>query len=394
MMADCSHCGAPQKEAGAHFCDRCGFSLHAEGVVCSTCRTLNEAGARFCKNCGAPQPSDPTDAAKKTKAFAGLYGFVREHVSIANGLIAFAGTSVSILDFLSPRLAILPAVIYAGTTLLVCLLVAAALFPSFDAWIVRRLLRSPQPARRIWRRGGWQFTVLLLTLVSGFGYASLAKASQGGLLASSFPEVRLLQRQLLELNKAIGTVQVGLHQANKRLKILVAAQQGPAYKLKLRGYKLDSTGLSQAIDAGDAKSVALFADLDMKISGSEPMQALLGLQGSTWNKGLAEMLKPSMFASLASCQTPGFDATRIKDLDSRCEAFVRLCSPVLYQYSETRQSSAMADFKKLQEQLDTADVSTSERLEMKRQLRSLSDAMSGPDGLKRSLKKMCMSGFR
>jgi hypothetical protein len=68
-----------------------------------------------------------------------------------------------------------------------------------------------------WRRPAWQFATALLIVVSILGYASVAKAAQGGALASQFPAVRSLQETLLTMDKAVAHVGAGVDAANAKL---------------------------------------------------------------------------------------------------------------------------------------------------------------------------------
>ena len=47
--------------------------------------------------------------------FEGLYGFVRGHLLIVNNVVLACGTLVGALDFLAPRLSLLPRLLYSCT---------------------------------------------------------------------------------------------------------------------------------------------------------------------------------------------------------------------------------------------------------------------------------------
>ena len=169
---------------------------------------------------------------------------MRSHLLIVNGLVGFASTSVASLDFLSPRLWILPRLIYSATAMLAGVLLAAAVLPGLDRWLLGWWSSAEARRHPLWRSGSWQFAVLLLALVSGFGFESVAKANQGGVLAARFPAVREFQQQFLQLHQDIVQVEQGVNQANTRLKALVDAQRSPAQLLQARGYALGSNGLA------------------------------------------------------------------------------------------------------------------------------------------------------
>lgn len=240
MISFCAHCGA-RLEQESRFCDACGAAVVQPANPCPSCATPNAASASFCQGCGTPlresvgagagsgsppKPAEATDDEPKAKAprplatpesFEGLYHFVRSHLLIVNSLVGFASTSVALLDFLSPRVSLLPRVIYTGTAMLAAALLAAAVLPRVDRWLLGWLFRSPHPQLRVWRQGAWQFAVLLLALVSGFGFESVAKAGQGGVLASAIPGVRALQARLLSIDTRLGEVGIGVSQANRKL---------------------------------------------------------------------------------------------------------------------------------------------------------------------------------
>ncbi|MFX7507160.1 hypothetical protein ABTJ37_22850, partial [Acinetobacter baumannii] len=59
--------------------------------------------------------------------------------------------------------------------------------------------------------------IVLLTLVSIGGFASVAKASQGGIAASSFPPIRNLQAELLSLHADVADIKTGVGEVNAKL---------------------------------------------------------------------------------------------------------------------------------------------------------------------------------
>ena len=348
MTAACANCGAPQQQS-AGFCDQCGKPLQSARLACAICAEGNEPDARFCKGCGAslrarpgplPTPARPAAPAAKAPAplatpqsFAGLYHFVRSHLLVVNSLVGFASTSVALLDFLSPRLSVLPRLIYASTATLALVLLIVAFVPRVDRWLLGRWFPSDDPGHRLWRRGGWQFAVLLLALVTGFGFESVAKASQGGVLAAGFPAVKDWQRQFLQLREGMGQVQAGVAHANTQLKVLLDAQHDASHLLRARGYKISSQGLATAIDTGDEQAVGLFAQLDFRVTQPSPILALLGRHGGGWDPRIGNLLRPSMFTAPRACSP--IPASRLQPLighlEQRCQAFARLCGPAEFE---------------------------------------------------------------
>ncbi len=154
----------------------------------------------------------------------GFYGFVRAHVMVVNALVLASGTLVALLDFLAPKVSVLPRVVYSTTAALVALMILAAVIP---ALMTRAISALGYIARRddlipLWRRPLWQLAVILLSVVTAAGYASLARAGQGGALASAFPAVRQLQETALSIKADTADIKTGVDAANSKLDVLVA----------------------------------------------------------------------------------------------------------------------------------------------------------------------------
>ena len=161
-----------------------------------------------------PTPATPAPG----HPFEGLYGFVRGHLLIVNNVVLACGTLVGALDFLAPRLSLLPRLLYSCTTLLALAMVAAAFAPAFAARIWALAGRSwPWHGGPLWRRPSWQLLVAILVGVSIVGFASVAKAAQGGLIASAFPAARSLQENLLSMRADVSDIKSGVVEANGKL---------------------------------------------------------------------------------------------------------------------------------------------------------------------------------
>ena len=156
---------------------------------------------------------------------SGLYGFVRNHLATVNGLVLASGTVVALLDFLAPRVSVLPRVIYSITFGLVILMVLAAVAPAMvgRALAAIGLAFTRSDSTPLWRKPAWQAAVALLALVTAVGYASVAKASQGGLLASAVPAVRSVQEDFLAIRGEVSDIGVGVRAANTKLDALATA---------------------------------------------------------------------------------------------------------------------------------------------------------------------------
>lgn len=161
--------------------------------------------------------------ATQAKPLQGLYDFVRGHLLIVNSVITAATTAVGLLDFFASRLSILPKIIYTSTALLIAAMMCAALFP---AWTTRAL-QALRPGQRdlvappLWRRPLWQFSLALLLFVTVLGFISVAKASAGGALASSFDGVKNLQASLLGIHRDTEAIRSGVETANAKLDRIV-----------------------------------------------------------------------------------------------------------------------------------------------------------------------------
>lgn len=148
----------------------------------------------------------------------GLYGFVRAHLLIANNIVLASVTLVGVLDFLAPRLSVAPLIVYSATAGLLTLMVVAGFAPASVGRLMSglgvRMEGSGVPLRR---RPAWQFAVAILLGVSVVGFASVSKASQGGLIASSFPSARAAQESMLGLRQDVADIKSGVDRANAKL---------------------------------------------------------------------------------------------------------------------------------------------------------------------------------
>lgn|GEM_PF-4322128 len=154
----------------------------------------------------------------------GLQRFVREHLALVNAIVAASVTTVGLLDFLAPALSVLPKVIYSVTAVLVCLMLISALAPALATRLISAAglaVRRPSSGP-LWRQPAWQIAVAMLLGVTVIGFASVAKASQGGLIASAFPSTRSWQAALLAMREDLAGIKSGVGQANDKLDKLAA----------------------------------------------------------------------------------------------------------------------------------------------------------------------------
>ncbi|MDY0747931.1 hypothetical protein SNE35_25745 [Paucibacter sp. R3-3] len=261
-------------------------------------------------------------AAPPAPPFDGLYAFVRTHLLVVNNVIAASCFAVGALDFLAPKLWLLPRIIYSATATLALAMLIAALMPGLASRIQARFF-GPAPSHvPLWRRGVWQFGFALLCVVSIVGFASVAKASAGGLAASQFPAVRDLQAELLSIRSGIADVSSGVGQANAKLDVLVGAESDPRRALASRGYSISHNGLKEALGQGDEQAVAWFAQIKVPIRDEGVMGHLVGDQ--PWNPRIAALLDPAMFSDPAAC-VPQWIYYVSEPVDERLRAYARLC---------------------------------------------------------------------
>jgi len=164
------------------------------------------------------------DAAARPNPLDGLYGFVRGHLLIVNNVVVAAGTLVAALDFLAPRLSVAPLIIYSMTAGVALLMLLSAVTPGLAA----RLMSAGDGAggggsAPLWKHPAWQVAFAILLAVSIIGFSSVAKASQGGLIASQFPAARSLQESLLGLRRDVSDIKQGVDSANVKLDKLADA---------------------------------------------------------------------------------------------------------------------------------------------------------------------------
>lgn len=164
------------------------------------------------------RPEMASAPANSGNPLSGLYDFVRAHLLIANNIVLASATLVGALDFLTPRLAMAPRIVYSATVALLALMVVAAVAPTFVARVLGSVgFQTTEQSVPLWRRPAWQFGVAILAGVSVLGFASVAKANQGGLIASAFPAAKTIQENLLSMRADVADIKSGVGQANEKL---------------------------------------------------------------------------------------------------------------------------------------------------------------------------------
>lgn len=258
----------------------------------------------------------------------GLYGFVREHLAIVNGLVLTAGSVVAVLDFLAPRFKLLPLIVYSATAGVVVLMAVAAVAPVLVSKALGAigLAFGRGDGAPLWRRPLWQATFAVLCLATLAGFASIAKADQGGLVASRWAAARELQVSLLGVQAQLGGIGGGVRQANEKLDLLVAESRDPQKELGARGFRYDDGGFAQAIRQGDLRAVSLFAQAGYRATSQSPLSVLL--RSEPWEPALAAALRPAMFRGEEACKQSVYFFEEFKSAArERVRAFARLCDP-------------------------------------------------------------------
>ena len=165
--------------------------------------------------------SQPAAFSAAVKPFAGLYGFVKEHLLIVNAVVIFSTFVVAVLDFLLPVIKPALILIYWFTGGLSVLMMLAAMFPALWRRVMRHFnfghIEGDATYVPIYRRAAWRGATVLLLGITLAGMVSLAKASQGGAIVDAVPALKEMQASLLSLNAKTDKIQVGVDSANAKL---------------------------------------------------------------------------------------------------------------------------------------------------------------------------------
>lgn len=271
---------------------------------------------------------DSTAKAASATPLNGVYGFARAHLLVINAVVLASGTLVSVLDFLAPKLSVLPKVVYSATACLVILMLISACAPVVVDRLISALglVVSRKSSGPMWRRPMWLIALAILLGVSLVGFASIAKASDGGLIASNIPAARSLQDSLLGLRQDVSDIRQGMESANGKLDKLVGDARDPQRDLVSHGYTVNGSGLMQAFKLGDKRAVALFVKIGYRVEFDGPLAVLLN-GDQPWDGELAAMLPKSMFASGKGCLGQGVMVVveGKAPVPERIETLKRLC---------------------------------------------------------------------
>jgi hypothetical protein len=215
---------------------------------CTDCGQAAPADAKFCEHCGHSFPAEaepPIDQARK---------WISSWVMPFNASLLFGTTMVGVLDFVSPRIALLPS---AAAVVLACLLALVGLrrfvAPNLPNANPLRLLLTPNLA--LHRSPLLVGTgVLSLLMVSGAAW-SHATAAKGGVVASHFDAARNAQMQL-------GLLQGVQKEQRVQTAVLEDIREGrtsnPRRELANQGILWTTSDRANAVESGDTAVVSLF----------------------------------------------------------------------------------------------------------------------------------------
>ncbi len=165
-----------------------------------------------------------------------IYDFVKEHVIPFNAVILMSITVAAVLDFLAPQAAYLAWVSYALAGLVLTIMMLELLHQravlkgdSFSARLLGRLRLPPGP---VWRSPAWQVIAVIAVIALVLGYASKARAEDGGLIASSAPNLRNVQMLLLGLQQDTRRIQTTLDGMAPKIDSIQASVGGIEAALK------------------------------------------------------------------------------------------------------------------------------------------------------------------
>lgn len=188
----------------AFFCTQCGQPVAATARFCESCGHLLEPlEPPASPDSSAPQPASHNDLAlpqhggsnKVRLPVAHARQVISNWVMPFNATLVFGASVVGALDFLSPRVALLPiAATVAVAGLFACALLRQFVAPSLPA--SSKLRAALAPERRVHRSPLMILaSVISALMVSGAAW-SAAEAGRGGILAAKFDAARHAQMQL------------------------------------------------------------------------------------------------------------------------------------------------------------------------------------------------------
>ena len=165
-----------------------------------------------------------------------IYDFVKEHVMPFNAVIFMSITIVAVLDFLAPQAAYLSWLSYALAGLVAMMMILELLQRhtgvNANSLYTRLLARLRPPPGPVWNSPGWQVVGVMAVIALVLGYASKARAADGGLMASSAPNLRNVQVLLLGLQQNTQRIQTTLDSMAPKVDSIQASVGGMEAALK------------------------------------------------------------------------------------------------------------------------------------------------------------------
>lgn len=257
---------------------------------------------------------------------------IRDHLVPINNLILIATSLISLLgclDFLTAYTVVVSRTLYTAAGLGAFVLIVSAFWPG----TVDRMLKAIGlhvariDSMPLWKRPVWRVTLVVLLISAVFGVASLAKANEGGLMASHSKTIRSWQEELFQLRQDMAEVKAGVEAANGKLDTLVENSKDPQKDLIARGYTFNDSGLMQALKQADAHAVGLFVKAHYVANYEGPMAIILN-GDQPWNGDVVALLPKSMFFAKTTCNEGVLLNYPVKPpAEERIAAFKRLCDP-------------------------------------------------------------------
>jgi|GEM_PF-2189548 len=233
--------------------------------------------------------------------------FFKERIAPLNATILFSSTVSGVVDFAFGRAALWLELCALACVLLLLFVLSVSLLPAGAGLpATRRLWATVRAAARGLRKGGMLLYLLAATTVFGSAaYASEQHRAQGGVLASTFPDLAALQQKLDLLH----------HDNQQMLQTMAGLKQetssNPRKELANQGIAWNKNNFLAAVRDQDVQAAALFLQGGMPIDigpvqlafegGNAAMQQLfIGASqelGGTDCSGLMMYLKTDLMAA-------------------------------------------------------------------------------------------------
>ena len=206
------------------FCTNCGNKSPTYGALCDQCLApTGDAQQRFDGGISRkPLAEVPSEVSKNDEVIKQTRSVITGWIQPFNAIMLFGGTLVAILDFLSPRVALLPiAATVAVTGLVAAIVMRKFVAPSLPERSQIKRLLSPDTGlhRSPFLIGAG---VLSALMVSGAAWSS-AKSADGGVLASKFSVARDAQIQFGVIEGSLFRLEGHASETNKKLDAVQAA---------------------------------------------------------------------------------------------------------------------------------------------------------------------------